>query len=550
VVSGKCAPVPFVADRLLRQFWRLAALVLGMLAVAGGDSVAANAELNPRFVLEDVRKLLKKKEGLPLDVRVKAGELHGYYAQGTAQVLWLRPERNRELVSALAGLTSIGVTNMDAGLARIDARKQALQSEDTSLLALVELTYSAQFIDAAQKLRLGRTELYRDKLHRRTAERFIHTDRLLALVAGGEPLTAILARLEPQTDDYQAIRAKLIAYVAIEKRGGWPSLTSGSDLKLGDRGPRVGDLRQRLATSGELPSAAGLSPDVFDQPLADAVKAFQRQHNIAPSGVVDRRTLLALNISVRDRVAQLTANLERWRWFADIPPGDLLVINTNASRMAVRRSGGGKEQVAIKVDRTCEQSPAFDSIIDHVDVAPPYTFPASLGGRYFLPVLQSRPETLDPSIVIYAEGALSGAKTVDWRSYSESNFPFQIGQTPGPSNLLGRFRLPMKDDAAVSIHARPTQEPKLPVPRNAWPSCVAIAGAAEKTVEFIASLGVKVPEAPDNLTSSRIDLPHAVPVIFHYGTVWLDTDGGVVFGPDPLGLDSDLFRKLSTFASS
>ena len=149
-------------------------LCVVMLLLFGLTSPGSPAQPDSQFVLHDVRRLLKNMSGLPLDVRIQGAQLEQYYARNDAKMLWLQSERNSKLMSALAGLTTIGVTNMDAALTRIAIRKQAFKSEDTSLLALVELTFSATLVEAAQNLRLGQVHPYRDKLHPRTLQRFIH----------------------------------------------------------------------------------------------------------------------------------------------------------------------------------------------------------------------------------------------------------------------------------------------------------------------------------------------------------------------------------------
>ncbi len=525
-------------------------LLMVILLLMSLTSPVSAAQTDPKFVLQDVRRLLKNKPGLPLDVRTQATQLEQYYARNDAKVLWLDPERRSEVVAALAGLTTMGVTNMDAALGRIDMRKQALNSDDTSILALVELTFSATLVEAAQKLRLGQMHLYRDKLHPRTLQQFIYGDRVLALAATGEPITMLLTRLEPQTADYQAIRQKLIQYVAVQKNGGWPAITPGPDLKQGDSGPRVADLRQRLQTTGYLPPSATPS-ETFDEPVAGAVRIFQRQHAIPATGNLDRRTLLTLNVPVRDRIAQLTASLERWRWFEDIPAGDVWIINTNVARLELRTPDGVRQALRIRVDGACEQVPAFNSTIDHVEFGPSYVFPPAIAARYILPVLQFKPETLDPSIVVYAKSTLQGAQNVDWKSYSEANFPFSIAQSPGSTNLFGGFRMPLKDDTTVSIHGSPASDPKLPVPRNLWPACIAISGSGDAVASLMSKAGVgpAAADGPANV-SRRFDLKAAIAVIILYASVWLDPVVGVVFGPDPLGSDLPLFRKLTATPNS
>ena len=523
-----------------------------LLVLASGNLTSSLAGgPDTEYVLNDVRSLLKKKDGLPLDVRAKAEMLASYYGKPDARLLWQVPERANELTSALTRLTSSRLTNLEAGLARLETRKQALRSEDTSLLALVEITFSAQLIRAAENLRLGQINLYRDMLHQRTLERFIYADHILDMVAAGGSLAEIMPKLEPQYVDYQAIRAKLLEYVSIEQRGGWPALRAGPDLKEGASGPRVADLRQRLDITGYRSLSAGPA-DVFDAGLAEAVRQFQRHYNMVPSGVLDRRTLLALNIPVRDRIAQLSANLERWRWFEDFPPGDLWLINSNAAWLELRQSDGKRGRYSLKVDGGCEHRPAFDTEVDRVEFAPEFTVPKSVAARYILPVLQTKPAELDPTFVIYADSAAAGARSVDWKSYSEANFPFSIRQAPGSTNILGIFNILLRDDSDVSIHGHPVQEPKLPIPRNLWPACVAVLGSADMAAQVLAATGVpSLTNAADPKGQTRrIEPPRPIHVVFLYATIWLDADGDVVFGPDPLGLDTDLARKLSANANS
>jgi murein L,D-transpeptidase YcbB/YkuD len=521
--------------------------MIGLLVLLGGLPILAG-EPNAQLVLQDARRLLKNKSGLPLDVRTQADQLERYYGRPDAVILWLKPERNAELVSALAGLTAIGVTNMDPALSRIEMRKQALNSDDTSLLALVELTFSATLLEAAQHLRLGQVHLYRDKLHPRTLQRFIYGDRVLARAASGQSITDLLALLEPQTADYQAIRQKLVQFILVQKNGGWPSILPGPDLKLGDAGPRVADLRQRLQTTGYLPP--GVRSETFDEPLAEGLRLFQRQHALPATGTLDRRTLLTLNVPVRDRIAQLAANLERWRWFEDIPVGQLWVINTNIARLELRNAEGRRQDLKISVGGACVELPTFDSTIDHVDFNPEYRVPQAIAARYVLPVLQTRPESLDPNIVLRADSFLLGTPTVDWKTYTETNFPFSVSQSPGPTNLLGGFEMPLKDEASVSLHGRPATDPKLPIPRTLWPACVAL-GSADAVSNLMTAAGLDALEKDAMAEGSRsVVLKSPVPVIFLYATVWLDSSGGVVFGTDPQGLDAPLIRKLTTTPSS
>ena len=62
-------------------------------------------------------------------------------------------------------------------------------------------------------------------------------------------------------------------------------IPSGPQLKPGQPHPDVALLRQRLSVA----APAGGQQDIYDDALADAVKAFQQQSGQKPTGVVNAR---------------------------------------------------------------------------------------------------------------------------------------------------------------------------------------------------------------------------------------------------------------------
>ena len=109
---------------------------------------------------------------------------------------------------------------------------------------------------------------------------------------------------------YQRIAAAMLSYSAIDLRGGWPALPKTAQLAPSASGPDVLRLRQRLVMTDDL------APDqdkgeVYDAPLEEAVKRFQVRHGLTETGSVGPKTLAALNVPVKHRLAQLRATLDR-----------------------------------------------------------------------------------------------------------------------------------------------------------------------------------------------------------------------------------------------
>jgi murein L,D-transpeptidase YcbB/YkuD len=74
-------------------------------------------------------------------------------------------------------------------------------------------------------------------------------------------------------------------------------------LQAGALHPTVSLLRQRLLLSGDL--REGGNSQNFDLYVDKAVKRYQASNGLAPTGVVDKRTIQALNVPAAARLKQL-----------------------------------------------------------------------------------------------------------------------------------------------------------------------------------------------------------------------------------------------------
>lgn len=180
---------------------------------------------------------------------------------------------------------------------------------------------------------------------------------LLASALEHGHLAGTLEALPPQREDYRRLRDALASLRAIAAGGGWPLVPWGPALRESDRGPRVAALRQRLAASGELPAGADPHDELFDAPLAGALRGFQSRHGLDADAIAGRRTLAELNTPALQRVRQIEANLERLRWLPrDLGPRHLLV-NVADFRLTLTEPGAPPLEMRVIVGRLARRTP-------------------------------------------------------------------------------------------------------------------------------------------------------------------------------------------------
>ena len=120
-------------------------------------------------------------------------------------------------------------------------------------------------------------------------------------------------------------------------------------LQQGSNDPAVLLLRARLQASGDL-QEQGLSQS-FDYYVDKAVKRYQASNGLAPTGVVDKSTIAALNVPAASRLKQLQLNLDAPRASTPRPPA----ANTWWSTSRRRRSRPST------TTRWCRGTPAWSA---------------------------------------------------------------------------------------------------------------------------------------------------------------------------------------------
>lgn len=348
----------------------------------------------------------------------------------------------------------------------------------------------------------------------------------------------LLDALPPRHAAYVRLRDALGRYRAVAADGGWDPLPSGPALALGGRSARVAMLRQRLSIEG--PRTTGDDPERFNTELGEVVRAFQRRHGLRDDGIVGRRTLTALNVDVTTRIAQIRANLERWRWLPHELGSRHVLVNTAGHQLLMVNGGDAPLRMRIISGRASRQSPSFAAPITRLVLHPPWTVPTSIAVRDLLPAQFADPDyftTNEYDVLRWEGGALRRVDpaTVDWQHYGEGHFPFTLRQRPGPQNALGRIKFDMPNRYSIYLHDTPARALFRHPIRDFSSGCIRV----ERPLELASALLGDVNGERAGLVAELTDpsthmlaLPEPVPVYLAYLTVWTDAQGATHFRPD------------------
>ncbi len=482
-----------------------------------------------------------------------------YEHRGDAPAWCVGPEplrRGQAIVAAIEGLEEDGLHPADY-LAEVKPSLERAAQLDPAALARLEFELTRALLGSAGHLLHGRTDPLR--IHpewsapKRSADIFAQLDQ----AATDASFASLIRAWRPEAVEYARLLGALAAYRKLAAAGDWARIPGPAPFEISaKRGASRASSRQqellraRLLATGDLPAGAG--SDLGE--LRAAVAVFQGRHGQEPTGIVDEATLDRLNVPASRRVAQLEANLERWRWL----PADLgrRHVRVNIAGFEVRGFEDGKSVLEMRavVGKTYRRTPVYSGLLTEVVLNPRWSVPHKLAYRDILPKVQEDPSYLERmGLQVYAiedgkERRIDG-RSVDWRALDGRGFPYKLRQEAGRENALGTMKFVFDNPYDVYLHDTPKRGAFAREERAQSSGCVRL----ERPLDLAAFLLAPAPEwsreaikaAIGREQTRNVPLPEAVPVHLLYKTAWVDEEGIVSFRRDLYGRDALLIEALS-----
>lgn len=345
-------------------------------------------------------------------------------------------------------------------------------------------------------------------------------------------LAAWLDTLPPPYTGYQTLRGGLAAYRDIAARGGWQQLAPGPELKEGATGARVVALEARLAA--EDPTMTVDAAPVFDAALAQAVQRAQKRFGLNPNGVVNKATLDALNTPVEQRIDQIVANMERWRWLPQTLPAERIQVNVAAAILSVFSHDTPTLTMRAVTGRPGDETPMLSSMIHSIVLNPPWNVPQSIASKELWPKERKSPGYLRRNDFIVIPTGDGGSR---------------LQQKAGPLAALGKLKFDFANPYGVYLHDTPSRARFDSFSRLASHGCVRLQKPTELAKALLEGDATWTPEKVDATLASgdtvRAKLPQQIAVFLLYWTAYVTPDGQVNFRQDPYGWDRELVQRIA-----
>jgi murein L,D-transpeptidase YcbB/YkuD len=491
---------------------------------------------------DKLREMMGAKATRYFDRKSERAAVEKFYSGREFAPLWTQSggltENGKGVIARLKDAASDGLNVSDYPVPDFAAGATADQ------LAEADLKLTASMLDYARHAQSGRmhwSQVSGDILY---PEHPIDAAEVLANVTSAKDASATLESYNPPHKLYRQLKAKLAELRG--QSGPMAQIGDGPALKFAParkkqpavvmEDPRVPQLRAKLGITENADDTH------YDAKVADAVRRFQDGADLKPTGVLDERTVKALNSPKRDRqIDTVIVNMERWRWLPrqlGAPSlGDAYVIlNIPDFTLRVMQNGGQLWTTKVVTGKPgTHATPLLTETMKFITVNPTWNVPPSIIYNEYLPALAQ-----DPTVL----------QRMGLRLDRNRDGSIHISQPPGEANALGRIRFNFPNKFLVYQHDTPDKHLFAKEERAFSHGCMRVQNPDQYAATL---LNITLPNeryTPERIRSmygrGEIDIkfPTAIPVNITYQTAFVDDAGKLQLRKDIYGRDATMIALL------
>ncbi len=456
--------------------------------------------------------------------------LRKFYRERNYRPAWTPdPAARNSATIAIAALEHSDEDALDPPDYRLDAIRSRRNASSAAASAEFDLLLTDAILSYMHDLRIGRVQPAAVDTDIQLPSIEFDTVAALSDALASGTMQALAAELAPPHKEYEYLKAALARYRAIDRNGGWPPIEGAPVAKLTVYDPRLDVLRRRLAVED-----AALGERTRDDPaeeLTEALKRFQARNGLEANGRLGKQTLAALNLSAAQRVSQIVANMERWRWLPHAFEQTYIEVNAADATLRAVDHGNVVLNSRIVAGKPLTPTPIFAAEITTLTINPYWNIPAPIARNEILPKERRYPGYLESQHILFdgPNGTLR--------------------QQPGADNSLGRVKLEMPNRFNAYLHDTPARALFAHTDRHFSHGCMRveqILPLASWVLTGDASAALdRISAAIAEGNNQQISLDRPLPVYVLYWTAIANRDGTVETRPDVYGRDKKLLAALA-----
>lgn len=264
--------------------------------------------------------------------------------------------------------------------------------------------------------------------------------------------------------------------------------------------------------------------------------------------------------SLKENREQIKINMERWKALPRYLGEHYLFVNTADFRLDAVENDSVVMDMKVVVGRYYRRTPVFRAKLTHIVFNPSWNIPPNILKKDILPeILKDSLFTVKNHIEVFQKDSAGTrrkirADTINWKTISLQDFPYELVQEPCAANVLGVAKFIFPNKYNVYMHDTPYKNLFEKTEPAFSSGCIRLSDAT--------GLAIHLLKDEKNWNEKRIKtvigtgktftvfLGKPLEVYVQYFTAWVDTKGKVQFRKDiynrdiPGKVSGQAFRKV------
>ena len=310
------------------------------------------------------------------------------------------------------------------------------------------LTKSTQkFINHISKGKLNPKELYKDW---DLQEKKVDVNKILFDCIDNDTFKTSIEGCKPNHIIYKKLKFCLKILKQFPEEKSFALINLKERILPNTQSKYIPIIKKRLMYWGDMKEKDTILSALYDKKTLEAIKFFQARHGLKPDGVIGKSTIDALNFSRNQRIEQVIANMERWKWFAHDFSNHYLLINIPDYSIVAVKNNDTTQSQRVVVGRDTRKTPILDSKISNINLNPNWTVPPTILKEDIFPDAIKNKGVFKKKGLVILDLKSNEVNPNTWKIEDANKYKYV--QNPSRNNSLGSMKINFPNKFSVYLH--------------------------------------------------------------------------------------------------
>lgn len=372
-----------------------------------------------------------------------------FYRKFNYETVWLSEENRKNIISQISISDEDGLDLEDYNFSKLNALETRYHSLSEEELITYDILMTTSFYNLVSHLHKGKLQPKNVYTDWDLEAKKTNINNLISNCVEGASIKETLDNARPNHAKYLQLKNSLRILRELPEEN-FEILDVNSKKVLTSKSLKANEtIKRKLMFWGDMPKKDSVTSSI-DKETIKGIKNFQTRHGLKADGVIGITTLYALNHSKKERIEQVIANLERWRWFARDFGKHYILTNIPDYKLVVVKEGDTTQRQNVVVGKEARRTPVLESKISNINLNPNWTVPPTILAEDVFPdAIKNWGAFSKKNLTLYnwKNQEVSGR---EWKIEEATKYKYV--EKPGRNSALGLMKINFPNKYSVYMH--------------------------------------------------------------------------------------------------